>query len=138
METSKRYASLTTITRKMVIILLAVILTVPAAIANGGDTATTDENAAVYCLRVENEQVFFVVKLDNLAGEKFDVLINDAFGENLYRGTFADKNFNRVFRAPSENGKLIVIIKDAKSKTTQRFEITSEAKIVQQAYVKRM
>src|SRR5690242_10100167 len=116
METLKRYASLSTVTRKMVIMVLAVILTVPAAIASGGDTATTDENAAVYALRVENEQIFFVVKYDNAAGEKFEVSINDAFGENLYRGTFSDKSFNRVFRAPVENGKLVVVIRDAKSK----------------------
>jgi hypothetical protein len=138
METVNRYASLTTITKKMVIMLLAVILAVPGAIASGGDTTVIDETGVVYALRVENEQVFFVVKFDNASGEKFDVVINDAFGENLYRGTFAEKNFNRVFRAPSENGKLTVIIKSVKAKTPQKFEITSEAKIVTQAYVKKM
>ena len=136
METLKRYASLTT--RKIVIMLLAVILTVPAAIASGGDTTTTDENAAVYALRVENEQVYFVVKYDNAAGEKFEISINDAFGENLYRGTFINKNFNRVFRAPADNGKLVVVIRDAKTKESQKFEITAEAKLVQQAIVTKL
>lgn len=106
--------------------------------ANTAVTNPGDEITSVYCLRVENDHVFFVVKFANESGQKFEVLVNDAFGENLYRGTFSGKDFSKVFKAPSDNGKLVVIIRTGKVKDDQKFEIKSEAKLIQEAYVKKM
>jgi hypothetical protein len=123
---------------KMVIMLLVVISTLSTASANTPDSSIDDENASVSCLKMEAGQVYFNVKFGNADGGRFDIVVNDATGDNLYRGTFTGKNFDKVFRAPVDNGKLVIIIREIKGKTDHRFELTTESKMVQQIYVKRM
>ena len=123
--------------KKTAIMLLVLSTTYTAATANTPDTAREDdENASVSCLKMEEGQVYFNVKYENADGGRFDVLVNDINGDNLYRSTFTGKNFNRVFRAPVENGKLVIIIRDAQG--FHKFELTTESKMVQQILVKRM
>jgi hypothetical protein len=120
--------------------MLAVMATITAASAKVSDTTTYEdgENASVSCLKLEEGQVYFNVKFENADGGRFDILVNDVSGDNLYRATFTGKNFNKVFRAPVENGKLVIIIRDGKEKTTHKFELSTESKMVQQILVKRM
>src|SRR6266498_205481 len=111
--------------KKMVIMLSVIIFTIASAAANTTDSTTIgDENASVSCLKMEEGQVYFNIKFDNADGGRFDILVNDATGDNLYRATFTDKNFNKVFRAPVDNGKLVIIIRDIKDRTDHRFELT--------------
>jgi hypothetical protein len=124
--------------KKMVITLVMALFTISIATANNGDSTITNETASVSCLKVTEGQVFFNVKFENADGGRFHLLVNDANGDNLYHGTFTGKNFDRVFRAPVENGKLTIIIRDMKDKTNHIFELTNESKLVQQIYVKRM
>src|SRR6266568_4230352 len=93
-------------TKKMFAMLALAVITLSSAFARTGDSTIGDDNASVACLRVEDGQVFFNVKFENANGSRFDILVNDATGDNLYHATFNDKNFNRVFRAPVENGRL--------------------------------
>lgn len=123
--------------KKAVIMLLTVMVTLTAT-AKVSDTAFYDENASVNCLKMEEGQVYFNVKFENADGGRFDVLVNDVNGDNLYRATFTGKNFNKVFRAPVENGKLVIIIRDSKNKTDHKFELSTESKMVEQIIVKRM
>jgi hypothetical protein len=124
--------------KKTVIMLLAVILTINSATAKVSDSTIDEENASVSCLKMEEGQVYFNVKFENAEGGRFDILVNDANGDNLYRATFTGKNFNKVFRAPVENGKLVIVIRDSKANTSHKFELSTEAKMVQQILVKRM
>jgi hypothetical protein len=124
--------------KKTVIMLLAVILTLNSATAKVSDSTIDEENASVSCLKMEEGQVYFNVKFENAEGGRFDVLVNDANGDNLYRATFTGKNFNKVFRAPVENGKLVIVIRDSKANTSHKFELSTESKMVQQILVKRM
>jgi hypothetical protein len=124
--------------KKTVIMLLAVILTLNAATAKVSDSTIDEENASVSCLKMEEGQVYFNVKFENAEGGRFDILVNDASGDNLYRATFTGKNFNKVFRAPVENGKLVIVIRDSKANTSHKFELSTESKLVQQILVKRM
>jgi len=130
--------SITAPGKKMAIMLLVVISTLTSAIANTSDSTIDDENASVSCLKMEEGQVYFKVKYDNADGNRFDVVVNDGAGENLYRATFTGKNFDRVFKAPVDNGRLVIIIRDNSNKTSHTFELTTEARMVQQIYVKRM
>lgn len=127
-----------TLGKKMVMMLLVAVITLTSATANTSDSTVDDENVTVSCLKMEEGQVYFNVKFENADGGRFDIIVNDAAGDNLYRATFTGKNFNKVFRAPVDNGKLVVIIRDAKEKTSHAFELTTESKMVQQIYVKRM
>ena len=124
--------------KKTVLMLLVVIVTLTAT-AKVSDTAfDDDENISVSCLKMEEGQVYFNVKFDNAEGGRFDILVNDANGDNLYRAAFTGKNFNKVFRAPVENGKLVIVIRDSKANTSHKFELSTESKMVQQILVKRM
>jgi hypothetical protein len=124
--------------KKTVLMLLVVIVTLSAT-AKVSDTAfDDDENISVSCLKMEEGQVYFNVKFENADGGRFDILVNDINGDNLYRATFTDKNFNKVFRAPVENGKLVIIVRDNKGKTSHKFELSTESRMVQQILVKRM
>jgi len=127
-----------TLGKKMVMMLLVAVITLTSATANTSDSTIDDENASVSCLKMEEGQVYFNVKFENADGGRFDIIVNDASGDNLYRATFTGKNFNKVFRAPVDNGKLVVIIRDIKERTSHAFELTTESKMVQQIYVKRM
>lgn len=139
METLMLSSSVTrSFVKKAFLLLTVAYLATTSVYAGVTDSNPGDEISSVYCLRVENNQVYFVVKYANESGQKFDVIVNDEFGENLYRGTFSGKDFNKVFKAPADNGKLVVIIRAGKVKEDLKYEIKSEAKIIQQAYVKRM
>ncbi|MBO9203574.1 MULTISPECIES: hypothetical protein [Niastella] len=123
--------------KKTAFLLLVLSITYVSATANTSDsTREDDENASVSCLKMEEGQVYFNVKFENADGGRFDILVNDINGDNLYRSTFAGKNFSRIFRAPVENGKLVIIIRDGKG--SRKFELTTESKMVQQILVKRM
>jgi len=123
--------------KKTAILLLAVMVTLTSATAKVSDS-TYDDDATVSCLKMEEGQVYFNVKFENADGGRFDILVNDVNGDNLYRSTFTGQHFNKVFRAPVENGKLVIIIRDSKEKTDHRFELSTESKMVQQILVKRM
>lgn len=124
--------------KKTTVILLAVMVTFTSASAKVDTTYEDGENAAVSCLKLEEGQVYFNVKFENADGGRFDILVNDVTGDNLYHASFSGKNFNRVFRAPVENGKLVIIIRDGKDKISHKFELSTESKMVQQILVKRM
>jgi hypothetical protein len=125
--------------KKTAVMLLVATVTFTSASAKVVDTTYEDgENAAVQCLKLEEGQVYFNVKFENADGGRFDILVNDVNGDNLYRSTFTGKNFNKVFRAPVENGKLVIIIRDNQDKTSHKFELLTESKMVQQILVKRM
>jgi hypothetical protein len=124
--------------KKTVIMLLAVILTLNSATAKVSDSTIDEENASVSCLKMEEGQIYFNVKFENAEGGRFDILVNDANGDNLYRAAFTGKNFNKVFRAPVENGKLVIVIRDSKANTSHKFELSTESKMVEQILVKRM
>jgi hypothetical protein len=78
------------------------------------------------------------VKFLNPDGRRFDIVVNDSYGENLYQGNFGGKEFGKIFRAPVELGKLYVTIRPYGRKTGHKFEISSEARIVQETYVTTM
>lgn len=117
--------------------LVATCLSFSAMAANT-DSTVNKENASVACISFEEGQVYFKVNYENADGGRFDILVNDATGDNLYRGTFTGKDFAKVFRAPVDNGKLVIIIRDMKDKTSHTFELTTESKMIEQIYVKRM
>ncbi|THU35880.1 hypothetical protein FAM09_21030 [Niastella caeni] len=125
--------------KKIAIMLLVVLVTLTSATAKVSDTAfDDDENASVSCLKMEEGQVYFNVKFENADGGRFDVLVYDVNGDNLYRASFTGKNFNKVFRAPVDNGKLVIVIRDNKDKANHKFELSTESKMIQQILVQRL
>lgn len=139
METIMLKASETTINFKRAFIILSIaVLTSFSSFAQDSTSTVTVDPAYVNFLRVTNGQLFFAVKFNNPNGRRFDIVINDSDGENLYRGNFSGKDFGKIFRAPAELGRLYVTIRPYGQKTEHKFEISSEARLVQDIYVTAM
>lgn len=139
METIMLKASATTINFKSAFLFLSIVaLTSFSSFAQDSTSTVTADPAYVNFLRVTNGHLFFTVKFHNESGRRFDVVVNDSYGENLYRGNFNGKDFGKVFRAPAELGKLYVTIRPYGQKTEHKFEISSEARLVQDIYVTAM
>ena len=139
METIMLKAAETTINfRRAILFLALVFMTSFTSFAQDSTSTVAADPAYVNFLRVTNGQLFFTVKFNNPSGRRFDIVVNDADGENLYRGNFNGKEFGKVFRAPAELGKLYVSIRPYGQKAEHKFEISSEARLVQDIYVTAM
>lgn len=65
----------------------------------------------------------FIVRYDNLNGDKFEVMVRDDEGMLLYRNTFTDKVFGKTFELPkTENAKATFIIKNLATNEVHSFE----------------
>jgi hypothetical protein len=123
-----------TITKKAILVLfISFFASFPVKAQDS--TLKVEETAFVNFLKVEDGQLFFTVKYSNAEGRKFNVVVYNQDGENLYRGNFANKNFGKIFCAPVEMGKLQVIVRENKGKAEHKFEISSEARVIREAYV---
>ena len=139
METIMLKAAETAINFRRAVLFLAIALMTSFTSFSQDSTSTVAaEPAYVNFLRVTNGQLFFTVKFNNPSGRRFDIVVNDAYGENLYRGNFSGKDFGKVFRAPAELGKLVVTIRSFATKAEHKFEISSEARVIREAYVTAM
>ena len=139
METIMLKAAETTKKFKCAILFLSIVLFASfSSIAQDSTSTVAADPAYVNFLRVQNGQLFFTVKFNNPNGRRFDIVVNDAWGENLYHGNFTGKDFGKVFRAPAELGKLYVSIRPYGQKAEHKFEISSESRLVQDIYVTAM
>ena len=135
METIMLNASLTTSTFKKAILLLFIAVSASFAAMAQDSSVTTSPTPFVNFLKVQDGQLYFTVKYSNTDGRKFNVLVYNEDGENLYRGYFRGKNFGKIFMAPAELGKLQVTVRDFSGKIEHKFEISSEARVIREAYV---
>lgn len=88
----------------------------------GGNSANTAE--VKYVTRQQGEGVFNV-SYNNVAGNRFSLVVLDADGNQLYSYIYSEKNFDKNFRLadPESFRKLIFIIRNLNDHTTQRFEV---------------
>ena len=120
---------------KKAFLFLSFALFISVASFAQAKTVSDDEIAFVNFIKVQEGQLYFAVKFNNSLGRRIDISVNDADGDNLYRGNFSGKNFGKVFSAPAELGKLVVIIRSYATKAEHKFEISSEARVIRDAYV---
>jgi hypothetical protein len=81
-------------------------------------------------------EVKFLKRVDDDTFFQFYVIIQGENGETLYRQFFSHRKFSRIFQAPGAHERLLVIIRKPGTKEEHQFEITAEARIVQETYVK--
>lgn len=124
--------------RKALVVFVAGTLTIGSATANHLHGVSNKEKAEISNLKSENDEVSFTVNYANAEGEKFQILIKDAEGFNLYSSVYSDKSFNKAFRIPSARGKVIVVLRTSKFKSEQSFEIVTEEKTIQEVSVKKL
>ncbi len=93
----------------------------------GSSIAST---AAVSYLGCNTDQLSFLVKYETENGEKFNITITDADGNELFNESFSDKKFSKIFKTPLETGSLIFAICNLKNKEEKKFQVSTERRTV--------
>jgi hypothetical protein len=107
-----------------------------AVLSVNAQQVAADTGVEVKFLKRVDDDTFFQVRYDNQDGGRFYVIIQGENGETLYRQFFSHRKFSRIFQAPGAHERLLVIIRKPGTKEEHQFEITAEARIVQETYVK--
>ena len=125
------------------IILLTLALTGGTLVtrASGGHDPIVAGNAQAaevkYIGGREDEMVFKVV-YKNIAGSRFSLRVYDADGNPLYQHSFSDTNFDKTFKVAGIDGyaKLTFVIRNLQDNSSQTFEVSSNARLVEDIEVK--
>ena len=81
-------------------------------------------------------QLSFNVKYNNPTGTAFYLTVLDENGEALYKGVYADKQFDKTFKLPkSEVSKLTFLIEGGKESFKQKFDVNIKTQVVEDVVV---
>ncbi len=112
-----------------------------ASLANGHNGPIGEKKAStaeVKCIGTGDGEYFFNVLYNNVAGNRFSVAIQDEYGNQLYQGSYSDKNFDKKFKLaePDSFGKLVFIIRNFSDNSVQRFEVNANSRLIEDVEVK--
>lgn len=83
-----------------------------------------------------NNQLTFNVKYNNPSGSTFNLVVLDENGEQLYKGYFGDKQFDKTFKLPkSEVSKISFVIEDGKESFKEKFDINVKTRTYEDVVV---
>jgi hypothetical protein len=86
-----------------------------------------------------SDMIVFSVKVPNVKGTRFSIVIKDAEGNTLFNSTYNEKNFSKKFQLPKlENDKYTFLIKNATGNASQTFEVDSHVRFVEEVVVKKI
>ena len=94
-----------------------------------------NKNVAVTSLGVSEGKVKFNLKCANEDGDRFCVELSDTEGNKLYKEIFTDKLFSKTFVTSSDMGKIFLTVINFKDKSRQKFEISTEERLVQEVSI---
>jgi len=123
----------------LAILLLASSTVVKAA--NGDEDKKTPGSATTaevkYVGSTEGQPLFNVL-YHNGTGARFSIRVLDNEGNQLFLGSYTEKNFDKKFRmeGTETNGKLVFIIRNYKDNSVQSFEVNSNTRLVEDVEVK--
>lgn len=84
----------------------------------------------------KNNLLSFNVKFSNPTGGDFYLTVLDENGESLYKGIYADKQFDKTFKLPkSEVSKLTFVIEGGKESFKQKFDVNIKTEVVEDVVV---
>ena len=118
------------------ILVIALALTGFTAVNAATGTPFAEKEPTVTSLGVVSGQVVFNLKYDNQDNENVEVVLTDKEGNRFYRQVFAGKDLNKTFKVPAEVESFVVKVTNLKSKTEQRFEISTQHQVYQEVTVK--
>ena len=96
-------------------------------------------SAEVTYVTTTKNAMFFDVRVENAAGEKFLIVVKDENGTTLYRGAFADKDFRKRFIVPkTDASRLTFFVKSEAGSKSESFEINTNTRVVEETVVKKL
>jgi len=123
-------------------ILFGVSLVLTAATVSAQSTANgagQSENATVKYLGQQEDMIVFNVSYANSDGNKFQVIVKDQDGTQLYQNIFSDKVFYKQFRLPrADRDRLVFIIRNGReADVVKTFEVNVNSRMTQEVSVRK-
>lgn len=102
--------------------------------------ADKEDSTLVKYLGIQDDMMIFNVAYKNPEGAAFNVIIKDQDHNNLYQGTFKDKDFYKQFKLPrTEKDKITFIIRNVKDgDIAKTFEININSRLVSDVAVRKL
>ena len=83
-----------------------------------------------------NNLLSFNVKYSNPTGNTFSLVVLDENGDQLFKGSYGDKNFDKTFKLPkSEVSKVTFVIEDTKQGSKEKFDVNINTRVVEDVTV---
>jgi hypothetical protein len=103
-----------------------------------GDRSSASTAEVKYITGKEGEAGIFNVVYNNAKGSRFTLRVMDAEGNQLFQNVYTDKKFDKCFKLadPDGFGKLIFILRNLDDNSTQRFEVETSSRLVEDVNVK--
>ncbi|MBS1601226.1 MAG: hypothetical protein JST42_01065 [Bacteroidetes bacterium] len=116
-------------------VLAAATVSAQSTAAGAGQS----ENATVKYLGLQEDMIVFNVSYTNPEGNKFQVIVKDQDGTQLYQNLFSDKAFYKQFRLPrADRDRLVFIIRNGKdADVIKTFEVNVSSRMTQEVSVRK-
>ena len=114
-------------------------LSANAATASTSKPAYMVENSKVEVKYIgvdKYNQLSFNVKYSNPTGATFSLSVLDEAGEQIFKGYYGDKQFDKTFKLPkSEVSKLTFIIENGKESVKEKFDVSIKTNVSEEVTV---
>lgn len=99
-----------------------------------------DSAATVNYLGSDEDMIVFNVSYSNPEGNKFQLVIKDQDGVQLYQNYFSERSFYRQFRVPKgDKEKIAFVIRDKRgAETVKTFEVNVNSRFIREVAVKKI
>lgn len=101
----------------------------PVSVSKPAITADANKVEVKYTGVDKFNQLSFNVKYSNPSGKTFNLVVLDENGDQLFKGYYGDKQFDKTFKLPkSEVSKLSFVIEDGKGSFKEKFDVNIETR----------
>lgn len=102
--------------------------------------ATTTGKVEVKYTGVDlNNQLSFNVKYSNPTGSVFNLVVLDEEGEQLFKGYYDDRHFDKTFKLPkSEVSKVTFVIEDGKNSVKEKFTVNIKTSVLEEVIISKL
>jgi hypothetical protein len=122
-----------------VVVLLLSVAVSSYATPDRGNKDDNAGNAQITYVSSNAGTLSFDVKVDNLSGQKFLIVVKDETGSTLYRKNYTDKTFKKIFVLPKgDASRLTFYVKSDSGNTSESFVIDSNTRLVEEVVVTRV
>ena len=121
--------------RKLVLVAVISVGTLSAANAFSHLPIDKDDVVSVTSLGVSQGAMAFNLKYDNAGEDKLLIMLSDKEGFVLYKDILSTKTIDKTFKTTAEVGSVVLTIINLKEKTTQKFSISNEKRIVEEVSI---
>ena len=131
---------LTAVSGKLILgsCLILMAVTVQAQTISSG--TGQGEGATIKYLGTQDDLIVFNVSYGNPEGSKFQVIVKDQDGNQLYQNIFNEKTFYKQFRLPkADKDRVVFVIRNGKeADVVKTFEVNVNSRFVQEIAVKKL